>query len=625
MDEFDIEAARSAGHSDEDIAKALAEHHGYDPKSVDEAFKAGHSYSDIASELSGSKTPSPPTKGDYEGDVVPAAIAGGATGLAGAGSSTILHKLADVVGRGSPTPSNVPPPAASVPTAVAPIVEPPIAPIAIPTAPNEADLVGKELWNKKLTGANVPGSQMDAESLAKNREAMKAARDASGRMQGSTVGKEGFIIGPEESARRELEAKTRKVAHPAQIQNADKEAALQNEARMSAQLKAKEAERLAASKLSNRLGSAVSKVGNAAKPVTNVLSKIGKIPYLGPALAGAGTAGEIQDAINRWEHGDKLRAGISGLGALGSAASLVPYPLVRGIGTGAAMAAPAINTLIDKFYGREGYADGGMVGNSPARGGLNYRDYPNPFQNPNLDGGGLRAWKEGSGYGGEMLPKSTGWLGLLQGTGPMKGHSMTEVSVGDSSNLSPSINPLLDSSQLSRVLSGKMTPDIRQKAMEWRNLQKSKGQSPFYNPPGFAEGGKALLDDPSKSLAALNDFLSMANIGHQNWYKGVMPKMMDKYGKNKIGTQRTEGSPRDAAEEFAGAADYGQRAPADYNRAVDNASLYQRFHNTGKNATENFAQDQAGLALGMCNPEMSKKDIIKQSIQYGLNPADYLR
>ena len=134
-----------------------------------------------------------------------------------------------------------------------------------------------------------------------------------------------------------------------------------------------------------------------------------------------------------------------------------------------------------------------------------------------------------------------------------------------------------------------------------------------------------LLDDPSKSLAALNDFLSMANIGHQNWYKGVMPKMMDKYGKNKIGTQRTEGSPRDAAEEFAGAADYGQRAPADYNRAVDNASLYQRFHNTGKNATENFAQDQAGLALGMCNPEMSKKDIIKQSIQYGLNPADYLR
>ena len=94
--------------------------------------------------------------------------------------------------------------------------------------------------------------------------------------------------------------------------------------------------------------------------------------------------------------------------------------------------------------------------------------------------------------------------------------------------------------------------------------------------------------------------------------------MLDKYNK-KIGPKRIEGGPRDTAAEFAGAADYGQRAPADYNRALENATYYQNSYNKGKNAADNITQDAAGLALGMCNPLMPKKDLVKQAVKYGLS------
>jgi len=130
------------------------------------------------------------------------------------------------------------------------------------------------------------------------------------------------------------------------------------------------------------------------------------------------------------------------------------------------------------------------------------------------------------------------------------------------------------------------------------------------------------MADLSKLAKALMDYGRPSFRQHESWYNNEMPSMLDKYafgdqnGQGAIGTFRQVGSPRDTAAEFAGAADWGQRAPADYYRAMDNAALYQNMWNSGKNARDNLTQDAAGLALGMCNPNMSKSDIVKQAVNY---------
>ena len=115
---------------------------------------------------------------------------------------------------------------------------------------------------------------------------------------------------------------------------------------------------------------------------------------------------------------------------------------------------------------------------APQQGGLQYMDYPNPF--------GLRAYpimKGGqvTGYGGEMLPKSVGWLGELQGRGPMRGSTVTEYSMDDERGSFPTVVPALDMYERESVARGVVTPQILRKALEWRDLMQSQGQSPFYN------------------------------------------------------------------------------------------------------------------------------------------------
>jgi hypothetical protein len=66
-------------------------------------------------------------------------------------------------------------------------------------------------------------------------------------------------------------------------------------------------------------------------------------------MTGAGAFGagaEGTEAVNRYRQGDYPGAVISGLGALGSAASMLPNPLVRGVG----MAAGAISPLMLQGY-----------------------------------------------------------------------------------------------------------------------------------------------------------------------------------------------------------------------------------------------------------------------------------
>ena len=252
------------------------------------------------------------------------------------------------------------------------------------------------------------------------------------------------------------------------------------------------------------------------------------LPLLG--LPAAGAMG--MDAMNRLDRGDYLGSAISGVGALGTAAVSNPFfdliPGVAEIAGGVGLAAPALNAGIDYakkttpkqfqkdvFQGTYGqsdfsnpgikkkFAEGGMVETAPSEGGLNYRDYPHPFQNPNANGGGLRAYQKPDGsYGGEMIPKSTGLLGELKGTGPNAGKTMTEFSIGDETGDYPSLVPTLDSEDIKNVLNGTITPEVSKKARAWSDSRKAQGMSPFYNPPGFAEGGEVDSTLPPVSVTA---------------------------------------------------------------------------------------------------------------------------
>lgn len=72
-------------------------------------------------------------------------------------------------------------------------------------------------------------------------------------------------------------------------------------------------------------------------------------PWLGRGVAGGSAGYQGVDALNRIEQDDYLGGAISGLGALGSAAAMVPHPIVRGIGTAVAAGAPMLNEFIDRL------------------------------------------------------------------------------------------------------------------------------------------------------------------------------------------------------------------------------------------------------------------------------------
>lgn len=124
-----------------------------------------------------------------------------------------------------------------------------------------------------------------------------------------------------------------------------------------------------------------------------------------------------------------------------------------------------------------------LFSNPSQQGGLNALNYPNPY--------GLRAYelkdKQGNvtGYGGEMMPKSTGWLGLLAGQGKLKGSDVTEYSIGDERGDFPSVVPTLDEYERLSVAKGIITPSIAKKAAAYRDLMQSQNQSPFYNASGM--------------------------------------------------------------------------------------------------------------------------------------------
>jgi len=79
------------------------------------------------------------------------------------------------------------------------------------------------------------------------------------------------------------------------------------------------------------------------------MTQSGVAPWLGRGLAGAGTGFQGADAYNRFQQGDIPGAAISGLGALGSAASFFPHPVTRLGGAAVGIGAEALNMYLDQL------------------------------------------------------------------------------------------------------------------------------------------------------------------------------------------------------------------------------------------------------------------------------------
>jgi hypothetical protein len=94
----------------------------------------------------------------------------------------------------------------------------------------------------------------------------------------------------------------------------------------------------------------------------------GKMPLLLKSAAGAGAGMQGADAYNRFDEGDFLGGLIGGIGAAGSAASLIPHPVTRIGGTAVGLGASALNAYIDYLKGKsqpaaqpQPMATGGLV------------------------------------------------------------------------------------------------------------------------------------------------------------------------------------------------------------------------------------------------------------------------
>jgi hypothetical protein len=82
---------------------------------------------------------------------------------------------------------------------------------------------------------------------------------------------------------------------------------------------------------------------------------------LGRGVVGLGAGIQGADAMNRWNSGDVSGSVISGLGALGSAAAMIPHPIARIGGTAVGVGAEALNSYLDSLKNKPAMASGGQV------------------------------------------------------------------------------------------------------------------------------------------------------------------------------------------------------------------------------------------------------------------------
>jgi hypothetical protein len=165
--------------------------------------------------------------------------------------------------------------------------------------------------------------------------------------------KTGYGIG-EGSTREQSEAYKRQFRNIGEGKNQIKSGRLWNVDEIMAEIArkekvaAEEAARLAEQKsLLGRTGRAIESLGKGTEVATHIF------PRLMTGLGAFGVGAEGTEAVNRYNRGDYPGAAIAGMGALGSAASMMPHPLTRGIGTAAGALSPLMLQGYDYLKDRE--------------------------------------------------------------------------------------------------------------------------------------------------------------------------------------------------------------------------------------------------------------------------------
>jgi len=115
----------------------------------------------------------------------------------------------------------------------------------------------------------------------------------------------------------------------------------------------------AGEKLAETLG--IPRMGQTAARALGAGVSRGMPAVIGRGIAGAGAGFQGTDAYNRFQQGDIAGGLIGGLGALGSAATLIPHPLARVGGTVVGLGAEALNMYLDSLKNKPAMASGGQV------------------------------------------------------------------------------------------------------------------------------------------------------------------------------------------------------------------------------------------------------------------------
>lgn len=94
---------------------------------------------------------------------------------------------------------------------------------------------------------------------------------------------------------------------------------------------------------------ALQKVAGAAKSGAGAIARS---PVTMGALGGLGAAEGGQEFYERYKQGDIPGMVLSGIGTVGGLASVVPHPIIRGLGVGASAVSPLALYLLDKMRGK---------------------------------------------------------------------------------------------------------------------------------------------------------------------------------------------------------------------------------------------------------------------------------
>ena len=95
------------------------------------------------------------------------------------------------------------------------------------------------------------------------------------------------------------------------------------------------------------------------KPLQGIASS--PMGAVGKGVVGLGAGMQGADALNRYNEGDTSGAIISGIGALGTTASMLPHPVARLGGTAVGLGAEGLNMFLDKLKNKKKMAKGGLV------------------------------------------------------------------------------------------------------------------------------------------------------------------------------------------------------------------------------------------------------------------------